>query len=119
MTRLCTAPALTEAGKQRAAQLLGATVEVNPHAEEFLLAQAGPAPTWVEWAVPGLETPGFATRLARGTGITPPPRFKPDYALRLRILSGLRALVTEETLAARLEQARAKIGQHAGGAEQP
>lgn len=119
LMRICVAPALNEVGKQRAAQLLGATVELNPRAEEFLLAQAGTAPAWLIWAAAGLETPGFATRLARGTGITPPPLFKPDYGLRLRMLTNLRAAVTDENLAARLDQARAKITQRASVVEQP
>ena len=119
LMRICASPTLNEAGKQHALQLLGAIVELNPHAEEWLLALAGNAPAWAVWAVPGLETPGFATRLAHGTGITPPPRFKPDYALRLRIVTSLRAAVTDENLAARIEQARARITQRAGTAEQP
>ena len=63
--------------------------------------------------------PGFATRLAHGSGITPPPRFKPDYALRLQILTSLRAAVTDENAVARLEQARARIAQRASAGESP
>ena len=115
LVRVAAAPTLNPAGKQRAALLLGATVELNPQAEELLLAQAGTDPDWVRLAVTGLETPRLVTRL----GITPPPQIKSDYALRLRIVTGLRAAVTDESLAARLDQARAKLDQRARGGEQP
>jgi len=118
LTRLCASPLLNEAGKQRAALLLGATVELNPHAEELLLTFTGNAPARVDWAATGLETPGFATRLTQGTGIIPPPRFKPDYALRLRIVTNLIA-VADGSLATRLYQVRDKLVQRVGPVGQP
>ena len=118
LTRLCSSPLLNEAGKQRATLLLGATVELNPHAEELLLTLTG-NPSRMDSAATGLETPGFATRLTQGTGIIPPPRFKPDYALRLRIVTNLRASVTDENLAARLDQVRDKLVQRVGPVGQP
>ena len=113
LTRIFSSPTLTDAVKQRAAQLLGATVELNPHAEELLLALAGSAPTWAVWMVTGMETPGFITRL----GITPPTPFTPDFALRLKIVTDLRAAVTNESLAVWLDSARTKIAQRAGAAQ--
>jgi len=115
LTRIFSAPGLSDAIKLRAAQLLGATVELNPHAEELLLAQATNAPTWVPWIVTGMETPGFVTRL----GVAPPTPFKPDYALRLKIVTNLRAAVTNASLALWLDRASAKIAERATAVDQP
>ena len=113
--RVAASPALNSTCKQRAAQLLGATVELNPHAEELLLALVSNDPSWALMAAVGLETPRFVTRL----GMAPPARMKADPALRLRILTSLRAAVTDETVAARLEEARAKITERATPVDQP
>lgn len=115
LVRVAAAPSLNSTGKQRAGLLLGATVELNPHAEELLLALAGSDAGWARLAMLGLESPHVVTRL----GVTPPAGVKSDYALRLRILSGIRATTTDEAFAARLEQARVKISQRAGAVEQP
>ena len=115
LVRVAAAPTLNAAGKQRVALLLGATVELNPQAEELLLALVGSDPLWAPLVVVGLETPRLVTRL----GVTPPARVKSDYALRLRIVTSLRAAVTDESLVARLERARTKLTQRAGVAEQP
>ena len=115
LVRVAAFPDLNPAGRQRAALLLGATVELNPHVEELLLALTGNDPSLAGMAGVGLETPRFVSRL----GITPSARIKADYALRLRILAALRATVTEESLVTRLEQAHVKIAQRASAGESP
>ena len=115
LVRVAASPDLNPTGRQRAALLLGACVEFNPHVEELLRALTGNDPALAAMAVAGLETPRFASRL----GITPTLRIKADYALRLRILTALRSTATEESLVTRLEQAQAKIAQRAGGVESP
>jgi len=115
LVRVAASPNLNPTGRERAALLLGACVELNPHVEELLLALTGNDPALALMAVVGLETPRFVTRL----GITSTPRIKADYALRLRILTALRSTATEESLVTRLEQAQAKISQRAGGGESP
>ena len=115
LVRVAASPDLNPASRQRAALLLGATVELNPHVEELLLALSGTDQSLAGMAVVGLETPRFASRL----GMTPAFRIKADYPLRLRILAALRATVTEESLVTRLEQAHVKIAQRAGVVESP
>ena len=115
LVRVAASPDLNPTGRQRAALLLGACVELHPHVEELLLALTGNDPALTAMAVVGLETSRFVTRL----GIMSTPRIKADYALRLRILAALRATVTEEGLVARLEQAQAKVSQRVGGGESP
>ena len=119
MARIASSPSLNAAGKERAALLPGATVELNPHGEELLMSLSGNEAGWVDMALPGLETPGFISRLTRGTGITPPPRFKPDYTLRLKVVTDILATVTNEELAARLNQARTRLSQRVSETPQP
>ena len=115
LERVASSPALHSVSKQRAAQLLGATVELNPHAEELLLVLVRNDSSWALMAALGLETPRFVTRL----GSVPPARVKTDPALRLRIVASLRAAVTDETVAVRLDEARATIAEHATTVDPP
>jgi hypothetical protein len=113
LTRVWESKTLTASGKVRAATLLAATVEVNPRAADVLAGMAGDG-VLVEAALTGLLQPDFPTRLARGTGIVPPPHFQPDYALRLRLLDHLRQAVTDETIGPAFEQVRQKLTERLG-----
>ena len=115
LVRVAASSDLNATGRQRAALLLGACVEISPQVGELLLALTGNDQALALKAVVGLETPRFVTRL----GVPPRPRLKADYALRLRILSALQTAVSDESLMARLDEGRAKIAQRAGAGESP
>jgi hypothetical protein len=112
LTRVWASNALDEASRARATLLLAATLEVNALGDELLLAIAT-NPALVEAALAGLGTPNFATRLARGTGIRPPPVAKPDYLARLRIVDALRTGIADEGLAAVADRVRERLADHA------
>ncbi|MEI6083360.1 MAG: hypothetical protein WCS70_03570 [Verrucomicrobiota bacterium] len=112
LTRVWSSSALTASTKGRATMLLAATVETNPHGAELIEGLTGNA-ALVEAAVVGLGAPDFSTRLVRGTAITPPPHFKPDYALRLRIVENLRQAVTDEALASVIDRIQSNLTQRA------
>jgi len=116
LTRAWSSSALNPAAKVRATMLLAATVETNPQGAELIESLAGNA-VLLEAALAGLGAPDFSSRLVRGTGITPPPHFKPDYALRLRIVENLRQAVTDETLGGVIERVRSSLTQHGATAE--
>ncbi|MCG3147417.1 MAG: hypothetical protein PCFJNLEI_00857 [Verrucomicrobiae bacterium] len=116
LTRVWHSNNLTGSGKVRAATLLAATVEVNPRGADWLVGVASD-PVLVEAALAGLMTPVFASRLVRGTGIMPPPHFKPNYPLRLRLVEQLRQAVPDETLAPVFDQARQQLAQPVPSAE--
>lgn len=118
LTRVWATPGLKAATKERATLLLAATVETNPRGAELLQSLAGNA-ALVTAAVTGLGTPDFTSRLVRTPGIKPPPHFKPDYALRLRIAENLRQVVTDETVGSSLEQLQSNLRQRTAGVETP
>jgi hypothetical protein len=116
LTRVWSASGLNAVAKGRATMLLAATVETNPRGAELLEGLAGNVDLVAE-AVVGLRSPEFSSRLIRFPGVKPPPHFKPDYALRLRIAENLRQAVTDEAAAASLDQLRSNLMQRTSGME--
>jgi len=114
LTRVWSAASLDATSKSRTTVLLAATVELNPHGEELLTGLAR-SPTensvLIDAALTGLVAPNFSSRLARGTGVLAQPLFKPDYALRLRIIDALRAALTDEVLLAVADRAHQRIAE--------
>jgi hypothetical protein len=116
LTRIWSAAGLNDASRRHATMLLAATAEVNPQAINLLqsLTENGMADEQLlEAGLRGLETPNFNTRLTANPGIVPPPHFKTDYGLRLRILDNLREAVTDELLSATIDKVRERLVQQA------
>jgi hypothetical protein len=91
----------------KAAQLLAATLEVNPHSEQLLLILFSTDDANAEElaaTLDGLVNPAFPTTL----GVTP-PHFRPDYAERLRMVDILRAQEVDANVLANLDRAREQL----------
>jgi len=112
LTRVWRSNSLTAANLADATRYLAATIEVNPIGEQLLRG----LPTdpnadgrMLNAAVEGLANPSFPVTLSRASSITPPPHFKPDYALRLRALDALRSAVSDENFRASIDQAKTEL----------
>lgn len=116
LSRVWASSVLNAANRSRAAQLLAATAELNPHASDQLLAVTanGTSDDSLLMAkLAGLESPDFTTQLSNNPGIAPPPHFRPDYGLRLRILDDLRDVLTDRALMTAIDQTRERLIQRA------
>jgi cell division protein FtsB len=112
LTRVWTSDSASLSTKTRAIQYIAATLEVNPHAEDLLrpvLTSPDVDPSIVRAAFDGLSNPGFNSRLAMSTRTPPPPHFRPDYAMRVRLLDLARSAVVDDRLRDALEQSREAI----------
>jgi hypothetical protein len=95
-----------------ATRYLAATMEVNPEAEQSLRALAtdpGTDPRLLYAAVDGVANPVFAVSFGHELPVTAPPHFKPDYAVRMRMLENLRASVADDELRAYIDQAKTEL----------
>lgn len=118
LSRVWNSGKLTGALRQRAAQLLAATAELNPHVEELLegvFANSPAEPLVRDAALAGVLMPDFSTRLRHGE----PQHFRPDYAFRLRLMDTWRGAVTNEQTLALLDRVREKLAPQATGADAP
>jgi hypothetical protein len=91
---------------------LAATLELNPRAETLLspLFTGTPIdPQMREAALAGMMMPDFTTRLRQSSDFPVPPHFRPDYALRLRLVEGWRAVVTDERTLQSIDRARERL----------
>lgn len=108
LTRVWGTPALAAAARVRATLLLAATAELNPNIDSLIETIAGHT-NLIEAAVAGLGSPDFASRLVRVSGITPPPHFKPDAGLRLRLLDVLEAGATDGAAGEMIGRVRGRL----------
>ena len=118
LTRVWSTAGLSDAGRERSAFLLAATVEVNPRAEELLqtVFAASPAdPRLCEAALAGIGMPDFATNLRQSTNFPAPPHFRPDYVQRLRVIESWRTVVADQQLLTLIDRVHARLAQHVAG----
>ena len=112
LTRVWSADSLSPALRVKAARLLAATLEVNPHGEQLLQALFASQDAGVRQlaaALDGLVNPSFPTTLGPSGTIPAPPHFRPDYAQRLRLVDVLLAQVTDANVLASLVRAREQL----------
>jgi hypothetical protein len=112
LTRVWRSNSLTPSNLAAATRYLAATIELNPIGEQLL--RGLPADQSLDGrmlyaAVDGLSNPGFPVTLEHASSVIPPPHFKPDYALRLRMLDFLRTAVADENFRASVDQAKAEL----------
>lgn len=103
---------LTLPNRLKATRYLAATMELNPDAEELLrglVAEPGADVRLLYGMVDGIANPAFPVSLGRYVPIPAPPYFKPDYAMRLRLLDELRAAFADERLRQYAEQSRDEL----------
>ena len=115
LTRVWRSESLTPPNQVDATRYLAATMEVNPIAEQLLRGLAADPNADVRGlyaAVEGLANPSFPVNFGRDASISAPPHFKPDFSARLRVLDGLRAVVTDESFRAHADQARMELQTH-------
>jgi hypothetical protein len=111
LTRVWRSGSLTVPGLVEATRCLAATMEINPDAEQLLrgLAADPTADLRVLYAaVDGLANPNFPVSFGRDVAVAAPPHFKPDYAVRIRLLESLRSSFIDEGLRAYVDQAKAE-----------
>ncbi len=111
LTRVWRSGSLTVPSLVEATRCLAATMEVNPDADQLLrgLAADPTADLRVLYAaVDGLANPSFPVNFGSDAAIPAPPHFRPDYALRIRLLESLRSSFTDESLRAYVDQAKAE-----------
>jgi hypothetical protein len=112
LTHVWMADSLDPALRVKAARLIAATLELNPHGEQLLQAlfvSQDAGVRQIAAAIDGLVNPEFPTTLKQGGIIPPPPRFRPDYAQRLRLVDILRAQVTDPSVLTSLDSAREQL----------
>ena len=112
LTRVWNADSLTWPSRLKATRYLAATVEINPRGEELvrLLLTSGTTDGRVIYAVAdGLANPSFPSSLVQEGAVTAPPRFRPDFNLRLRLLDVGRTAVTDERTRAQLDRKRDEL----------
>lgn len=112
LTRVWRSSSLTLPNLVDATRYLAATLELNPVAEQLLRG----LPTdpnldarLLYAAVDGLSNPSFPVTLGRAAAAVVPPHFKPDYALRVRVLDLLRTAVADENFRASVDQAKTEL----------
>jgi hypothetical protein len=116
LTRAWGSPSLNGESRLRATLLLAATVELNPHGGELLSALFTGMPTNPQMrdaALAGLMMPDFTTRLRQSSDFPVPPHFRPDYAMRLKLVESWRAATSDEQLLLSLDRVRARLAQRA------
>ncbi|MGD1019247.1 MAG: hypothetical protein ABSA12_07995 [Verrucomicrobiia bacterium] len=115
LTRVWRSGALTLPNLVDATRYLAATMEVNPDGEQLVRGLAAD-PTidsrLLYAAVDGVANPGFSVGLGRDMPVPAPPHFKPDYAVRMRLLESLRSSVTDDGLRAYIDQAKSELQAH-------
>ena len=112
LTRVWRSSSLTVPNLVTATRYLAATIELNPIGEQLL--RGLPADQNLDGrmlyaAVDGLSNPSFPVTLEHASSVVPPPHFKPDYALRLRVLDLLRTEVADENFRASVDQAKTEL----------
>jgi hypothetical protein len=108
LTRVWMADSLSAALRVKAARLMAVTLEVNPHGEQLLqilFAAQDADPRQIAAVLDGLVNPSIPTAL----GIPAPPRYRPDFVQRLRLVDILRAQVTDTNVLASLNSAREEL----------
>ena len=116
LTRVWGSPSLNGESRLRATLLVAATVELNPRGGELLgaLFSATPVdPQMRDAALAGLMMPDFTTRLKQSSDFPSPPHFRPDYAMRLKLLETWRAATTDEQLLLTFDRVRTRLTQRA------
>lgn len=122
LARVWSATGLSDAARQRATFLLAATVELSPQAEEILQSlfiAPEPPRRLCEEALAGIVMPNFKTKLLRDGEIPAALSFKPEYALRLTLVEGWRAPVTDAQLLAAIERVHSRLVEQAAGEDGP
>jgi cell division protein FtsB len=112
LTRVWQSGVLTLPNQVDATRYLAATMEVNPDAEQLLRALASDPTTdsrLLYAAVDGIANPVFRVSLGRAAPVPAPLHFKPDYAVRMRMLESLRSSFTDDNLRAYTDQAKAEL----------
>ena len=112
LTRVWRSGLLTLPALVSATRYLAATLEVNPDAEQLLrgLAADPNADSRVLYAaVDGLANPSFPVTLGQAVAVPAPPHFKPDYAVRIRVLDNLRQSFTNEDLRGYVDQTKSEL----------
>jgi hypothetical protein len=109
LTRVWNSHQLDAAASRKAARFLGATLEVNQQGQVFLLsvpALAASDPRLLDAAVDGVANPNFPVSLGQHVAVPAPPQFKPDFALRLRVLENWRGAIADVKARAYIDAAR-------------
>ena len=112
LTRVWRSSSLTLPNLVTATRFIAATMELNPIGEQLLRG----LPTdqnldarMLYATVDGLSNPSFPVTLGHTLSLVAPPHFKPDYALRLRVLDLLRTAVADENFRASVDQAKTEL----------
>jgi hypothetical protein len=112
LTRVWRSGGLTLPNLVEATRYLGATLEVNPDAEQILRGLAADPNADVQVldaAVDGLDNPSFPVNFGRVAPVTAPPHFKPDYPRRMRVLDSMRSSFTDDSVRAYADQAKTEL----------
>ena len=112
LTRVWRSGLLNAANLVDATRYIAATLELNSSGEQLVRGLAtDPAidARTLSAAIDGLSNPSFPVTLSHSSSIVAPPHFKPDYAMRLRVLDALLASIADDNLRAGIDQAKADL----------